>query len=74
MSRDIIITDWNESLVSAVYNIDTNNPEIICKVSTIPSIKPMFHISEIEVGVGRSNSDFFIKFVTGFNFISCIFI
>lgn len=35
-----------------------------------PRRNPKFHRNEIEVGVGRSNRDFFIRFVTGLFFIS----
>jgi len=71
MSRDIMITDENARFVSAVYTIETNNPDTICKTSTIPSMNPMFHIIEMDEGVGRSNRDFLVRFVIGLIFISC---
>jgi len=60
--------------VSDVYIIDTISPEMICMVRIIPSMNPMFHMYEIEVGVGRSSKDFFIIFISGFFFISLFFI
>jgi len=63
LSRIILIIIWNEILVSDVYIIDTINPDTICKVKIIPNMKPMFHMYVIEVGVGRSISDFFNIFI-----------
>jgi len=59
LSRIILIIIWNEILVSDVYIIDTISPDTICNVKIIPNMNPIFHIYEIEVGVGRSISDFF---------------
>lgn len=74
LSRMILIITENAKEVSAVYIIDTTNPEMICRVKVKPSRKPKFHRNEIDVGVGRSKRDFFIRFVTGLLFISCFFI
>jgi len=60
--------------VSEVYIIDTISPDTICIVKIIPSMNPMFHMYEIEVGVGRSRRDVFIIFITGFFFISFFFL
>jgi len=70
LSRIIFTIMWNEILVSGVYIIDTINPDIICNVKIIPSMNPIFHIYEIEVGVGRSISDFFSILIRAFFFIS----
>lgn len=59
---------------SALYIMDKIKPVIICRVSVIPSKNPMFHIKEIEVGVGRSKRDDFIIFNIGFILDSCFFI
>jgi hypothetical protein len=64
----------NAKEVSAVYIIDTTSPEMICRVRVNPRRNPKFHRNEIEVGVGKSSRDFFIRFVIGLFFISCIFI
>jgi hypothetical protein len=74
LSRIILIITENANEVSAVYIIDTTNPEMIWRVRVNPSKNPKFHKNEIEVGVGRSIKDFFIRFVIGFLFISCFFI
>jgi len=74
LSRMILIITENAKEVSAVYIIDTTRPEIICRVRVNPSRNPKFHRNEIEVGVGRSIRDFFIRFVIGLLFISCFFI
>jgi len=74
LSRMILIITEKARDVSAVYIIDTTNPEMICRVRVNPSRKPKFHRNEIDVGVGRSKRDFFIRFVTGLLFISCFFI
>jgi len=74
LSRMIFTMTWNDMEVSAVYIIDTISPDAICIVSVNPSMNPIFHMYEIDVGVGRSKSDFFIIFVIGFVFISCFFI
>lgn len=47
---------------------------IICSVRIIPRRNPIFHMNEIDEGVGRSISDFFIVNVIGFFFISWFFI
>jgi hypothetical protein len=70
----ILTITENASEVSAVYIMDTTSPEMICSVNVNPSRNPKFHRNEIEVGVGRSKRDFFIRFVIGFIFISCFFI
>jgi len=70
LSRMIFTMMWNESVVSEVYIIDTINPDTICIVRIIPNMKPIFHIYEIDVGVGKSSSDLFIMFISGFFFIS----
>jgi len=70
----ILIITENASDVSAVYIIETTIPETIWRVRVNPRRNPKFHRKEIEVGVGRSIRDFFIRFVTGFIFISCFFI
>jgi len=54
--------------------MDTISPEMICKVRIIPSINPMFHMYEIDDGVGRSSRDCFVIFIRGFFFISFFFI
>jgi len=74
LSRMILIITENANEVSAVYIIETTSPEMIWSVRVNPSRNPKFHRNEIEVGVGRSMRDFFIKFVTGLFFISCFFI
>lgn len=74
LSRMIFTITEKASEVSAVYIIETTNPEMICSVNVNPSKNPKFHKNEIEVGVGRSSSDFFIRFVIGLFFISCVFI
>jgi hypothetical protein len=74
LSRIILIIMENAKEVSAVYIIDTTSPEMICRVRVNPSKNPKFHKNEIEVGVGRSRRDFFIRFVTGLFLISCFFI
>jgi hypothetical protein len=74
LSRIILIITENANEVSAVYIIDITNPEMIWRVRVSPSKNPKFHKNEIEVGVGRSIRDFFIRFVIGFLFISCFFI
>ena len=74
LSRIILTITENASEVSAVYIMETTVPEMICRVRVNPSKNPKFHRNEIDVGVGRSIRDFFIKFVTGFIFISCFFI
>ena len=70
LSRMILIITENAREVSAVYIIDTTSPEMIWRVRVNPSRNPKFHKNEIEVGVGKSKRDFFIKFVTGLLFIS----
>lgn len=46
-------------------------PVMICVDSVIPNKNPMFHIVEIDLGVGRSVSDELIIFISGFDFFSC---
>lgn len=70
LSRMILIITENANEVSAVYIIETTSPEMIWSVRVNPSRNPKFHRNEIEVGVGRSMRDFFIKFVIGLFFIS----
>jgi len=70
----ILIITENAREVSAVYIIETTSPEMIWRVRVNPRRNPKFHRNEIEVGVGKSISDFFIRFVTGFIFISWVFI
>lgn len=74
MSFIIFTIDENAVFVSAVYIIDSIIPVMICIINVIPSMNPMFHRKEIDVGQGRSISDFFIMFVMGFFLISCFFI
>ena len=74
LSRMIITIVLNTVSVWAVYIMDRISPVITCVIKIIPSMNPMFHRSEIEVGVGRSIRDFFISAVMGFLFISCFFI
>jgi len=74
LSRIIIVITENEVFVSAEYIIDKISPETICRVSVIPSRKPIFHIIEIEDGVGRSRRDAFNILRIGFFFISWFFI
>ena len=74
LSRIIILITEKEVWVSAVYIMDRIKPEMICKVSVIPNRNPMFHIIEIDDGVGKSSSDFFIIFIIGLFFISWVFI
>src|SRR5882672_9600924 len=74
LSRMILIITENAMEVSAVYIIETTIPEMICRVRVNPRRNPKFHKNEIDVGVGRSRRDFFIKFVIGFLFISWVFI
>lgn len=50
--------------------MDKIRPVITCVIKIIPIMNPMFHRSEIDVGVGRSISDFFINDVIGFFLIS----
>lgn len=64
----------NAVAVSALYIIDKISPDTICRESVIPSRNPMFHINEIDEGVGRSNKDVFIIFKIGLFFDSCFFI
>ena len=66
--------DLKAVLVSAVYIIETIKPVAICRVRVIPSRNPMFHMNEIDLGVGRSIREFFIIFNSGLFFISCVFI
>jgi len=54
--------------------MDKISPVITCVTKIIPNMKPIFHNSEIDVGVGRSIRDFFISSVIGFFFISWFFI
>jgi hypothetical protein len=69
-SRMIATITLNTLSVWVEYTIDRINPVMICRVSVIPSRNPMFHINEIDEGVGRSISDFFIIDMTGFFFVS----
>ena len=74
MSWEIITILEKAVTVFAEYNIDRMSPVVICSTRVIPSRNPMFHISEIEVGDGRSISEDFVIFVIGFFFHSCVFI
>jgi len=74
LSRMILTMTENAREVSAVYIIDTAIPEMIWMVRVNPSKNPKFHRNEIEVGVGKSRRDFFIRLAIGFIFISCFFI
>jgi len=74
LSRMILTITENASDVSAVYIIDTTNPENTWSVRVNPRRNPKFHKNEIEVGVGKSIRDFFIRFAIGFILISCFFI
>lgn len=64
----------NAVFVSALYIIDRMIPEISCKVRVMPNRNPIFHINEIDDGVGRSSKDVFIIFRIGLFFVSCFFI
>ena len=70
----IKIMAWNADSVCGVYIMERIRPVIICRDRVIPRRNPMFHIKEMEEGVGRSISDFFTMLRIGFLFISCIFI
>lgn len=74
LSRMMFTMDSKAFLVSAVNIIDRISPEIICKTKVNPSMNPIFHSIEIDEGAGKSNKDFFVKFIIGLIFISCIFI
>lgn len=74
MSREIITITWKADSVCAVYIIDKIRPEMICNLRVIPRRNPMFHMNEIDEGVGRSNSDFFTILKIGLFFDSCFFI
>jgi hypothetical protein len=60
--------------MSATYIIDTNNPEMICRVRVNPRRNPMFHMNEIDDGEGRSVRDFFRIEEIRFFLISWVFI
>jgi len=53
--------------------MDKISPVITCVTKIIPNMKPIFHNSEIDVGVGRSIRDFFISSVIGFFFYFLVF-
>lgn len=74
LSRIIITIVLNTVSVCAVYIIDRISPVTTCVIRIIPSMNPMFHRSEMDVGVGRSIRDFFTNDVMGFLLISCFFI
>jgi hypothetical protein len=58
--RMIISMFLNAVSTVGVYSIDRNSPVRICVVSRIPSINPIFHRNEIDVGDGRSVRDFLL--------------
>jgi hypothetical protein len=60
MSRMIITITLKALSTWAVYIIDKINPVNTCSMRVIPSRNPIFHKNEIDDGVGRSISDFFI--------------
>ena len=64
----------NASIVSGVYIIERIRPEIVCAVRVIPRRNPMFHINEIDVGVGRSLKEDLAKVRRGLFFVLCVFI
>jgi len=74
MSCIILTIVENAVEVSALYIIDKISPEIICKERVIPRRNPIFHINEIDEGVGRSINDVFTIFKIGLFFVSCFFI
>lgn len=69
LSRMIFTITEKAVFMSALYIIDTKSPVMICKTNVNPNRNPMFHKNEIEFGVGRSSSDFFIRFVIGISFV-----
>lgn len=69
MSCIIFTIEVKASLASELYIIETTSPVIICRTKVIPKRKPMFHIKEIEVGVGKSNKELFTIFRIGLFFI-----
>lgn len=72
--RMIIITDWNDMLVEFKKCIDRSRPVTTWQVSTIPSMNPMFHHDEIEVGEGRSTRELLMMFNTSLFLRICPFI
>lgn len=65
-SRIIITIVLNTVSVWGEYTMDSIIPVMICIISVTPSRNPMFHMNEMDDGVGRSISDFFIIRVRGF--------
>lgn len=49
-------------------------PVMICRDRIIPSMNPIFHMSEMDLGVGRSIREDVSIFISGWVFISCFFI
>lgn len=74
ISRIIITITLKAVSVCAVYIIDKINPLTIWSIKVIPRRKPKFHIKEIEEGVGKSKSAFFVILRIGFRFNSWFFI
>lgn len=69
MSCMIFTMDVKAMLASELYIMETINPEMICRVRVIPRRNPMFHMKEIEVGVGRSRREAFTILKIGSVFI-----
>jgi hypothetical protein len=74
MSRVIMTMILNTDSVWGEYTIDKNSPVMICRTRVIARRNPMFHINEIDEGVGRSIRDLFTMFSIGLIFLSCFFI
>lgn len=70
MSRIIITITLKAFSICAVYIIDRINPVNTCSIRVIPRRNPIFHKNEMDNGVGRSTSDFFIMWAIGLFFIS----
>lgn len=64
----------NAVVASAAYIMDKMSPVTNWRVRVMPKRNPMFHMNEIEAGVGRSRRDLFIIFRRGLVFVSCFFI
>ena len=45
--------------------MDNTIPVIICSVKHMPNMKPMFHMKEIDRGVGNLRRDVFTKSAKG---------
>lgn len=60
--------------VSALYIMDRTIPEISCRDNVIPKRNPIFHINEMDEGVGRSSREIFMVFRMGFFLVLDFFI